>query len=77
MLWLAARGDQPQFNEFFRDPVLTIACVLLVVVSIGWVVIARLIARDIKRAATRRRGRRPAVEAMRRPSDKDIWTMPP
>lgn len=69
---LAARHDR--LNEFMSDPSLTVACVLLVVVSFGWMIISRLIARNLRKAALR--GVRNArVEAMR-PS-RDIWTMPP
>ena len=68
----AARGDR--LNEFMSDPTLTVACVLLVVVSLGWMVISRLIVRNLRKAALRGvRSRR--VDAMR-PS-RDIWTMPP
>jgi hypothetical protein len=69
---LAAPGDR--LNEFMSDPSLTIACVLLVVVSFGWMIISRLIVRNLRKAASRGvRNRR--VESMR-PS-RDIWTMPP
>jgi cell division protein FtsX len=69
---LAAPGDR--LNEFMSDPTLTVACVLLVVVSMGWVIISRLIARNLRKAALRGIRNR-QVEAMR-PS-RDIWTMPP
>jgi hypothetical protein len=69
---LAQRGDR--INEFLSDPTLTVACVLLLVVSIGWIVVSRLIVRNLRKAALRGiRNKR--VEAMR-PS-RDIWTMPP
>lgn len=38
-------------EEFARDPILTVACVLLVVVSIAWIVVSRMIVRNLKRAA--------------------------
>ena len=69
---LAATPEQ--IGELFKDPALTVACVLLIVVSIGWMVITRLIARRIKRAA--RRGQRSArIDAVQSP--KDIWSYPP
>lgn len=72
LLHLAQRGDR--LNEFMSDPTLTVACVLLVVVSLGWVIVSRLIARNLRKAALRGvRSRR--VDAMR--PARDIWTMPP
>ena len=69
---LAKRGDR--IEEFLADPVLTVACVMLVVVSFGWVVISRLIVRNLRKAAMRGiRSRR--VDAVR--PNRDIWTMPP
>ena len=59
--------------EFFRDPTLTVACVLLIVVSIGWIVVTRLIVRHMKRAATRTR--KLPVDTVRPP--RDIWSTPP
>lgn len=37
------------FGEFARDPILTVACVLLIVVSISWIVVSRMIVRQLKR----------------------------
>ncbi len=72
LIYLAQRGDR--LNEFMSDPTLTVACVLLVVVSIGWVIISRLIARNLRKAG--RRGiRNRQVDSMR--PARDIWTMPP
>lgn len=47
-------------EEFTRDPILTVACVLLIVVSVAWIVMSRMIARNLKRAASGagKRGRR-------------------
>jgi len=70
----AARETEQPLVEFMRDPSLTVACVLLVVVSIGWVVVTRLILFKMKRAA--RRGVRTAATDAIRPA-KDIWTIPP
>ncbi len=60
--------------EFLSDPILTVACVMLIVVSVGWVVISRLIVRNLRRAALKRRRSR-RVDAIG--SDRDIWSMPP
>ena len=64
------------FGEFARDPLLTVACVLLAVVSIGWVVLSRLIARNLRKAILRREmaARRPVGDV--RPP-RDIWSEPP
>jgi hypothetical protein len=40
-------------EEFVRDPSLTVACVLLIVVSVAWVVVSRLIYANLRRAAWR------------------------
>ena len=69
---LAQRSDP--LEEFLSDPILTVACVMLIVVSIGWVLISRLIVRNLRKAALRgRRSRR--VDAVR--SERDIWSIPP
>lgn len=61
-------------GELFRDPALTVACVLLMVVSIGWVIVTRLIVRQMKKAA--RLGRAvPRIDVVRPP--RDIWSYPP
>ncbi len=70
---LAAR-EARGLLDFFRDPSLTIACVLLIVVSIGWIVVTRWIVHQMKRAA-RRGTRGPATDAIR--PAKDIWSLPP
>ena len=70
----AVREGKRPLVEFMRDPVLSVACVLLVVVSVGWVAVTRLILHKMKRAA--RRGIRSAATDSVRPA-KDIWTIPP
>ena len=65
---------QRSLSEFLTDPVLTVACVLLIVVSIGWVVVTRLIVRNLRRAALR--GSRSAKIDAVRPA-RDIWSIPP
>jgi threonine/homoserine/homoserine lactone efflux protein len=64
------------FGEFARDPLLTIACVLLVVVSVGWVVVTRLISRNLRRALLRRQRAAQRRVGGVRPS-RDIWSEPP
>ena len=64
------------FGEFARDPVLTVACVLLIVVSAGWVVITRLISRNLRRALLRRQQAERRVRGPVRTS-RDIWSEPP
>ena len=45
---------QTSLEEFLRDPTLTVACVLLIVVSFAWIVVSRTMVRRIKRSARRR-----------------------
>ena len=72
-LYLSA---QIPLREFLVDPSLTIACVLLVVVSVGWIVVWRRILRDMRRAASRRpASRAPKTDVVRPP--RDIWSYPP
>lgn len=59
-------------QEFLRDPALTVACVLLIVVSAGWIVISRLIVREMRRAALRAHREPDLVKPPR-----DIWSVPP
>lgn len=69
---LAATADQ--IGELFKDPALTVACVLLVVVSIGWILVSRMIVRRMKKAA--KRGQHIAQRQLVQ-SPKDIWKFPP
>ena len=62
------------FDEFIQEPALSVAAILLIVVSIAWIVMARLITRQMKKAAYRAmdaKGRRKAKPA------RDIWSSPP
>lgn len=74
---LLAQRPESRIEEFAQDPILTVACVLLIFVSLAWIVASRLIVRNLKRAAVRarRRGRRPPPGAARPP--RDIWSYPP
>jgi hypothetical protein len=69
---LAATADQ--IGELFRDPALTVACVLLIVVSLGWIVVSRLIVRRLKKAV--RRGQHIATRELVQ-APRDIWSLPP
>jgi ATP/ADP translocase len=71
---LAPLAATRSVTEFLADPMLTVACVLLIVVSIGWIVVTRLIVREYRRAAARQR-RRPPVDVTR--PARDIWSFPP
>ena len=67
-------AQKPSLAEFFSDPSLTVACVLLIVVSLGWIIVTRLIVHQMKRAA--KRGlKSPALDSVRGP--RDIWQIPP
>jgi hypothetical protein len=69
-------AKERHFGELARDPVLTVACVLLVVVSIGWVVVSRLIARNLRKGLLKReRAERRQLGDVRAP--RDIWSEPP
>ncbi|MDQ3878936.1 MAG: hypothetical protein M3290_11395 [Actinomycetota bacterium] len=62
------------FQSLVRDPLLTVACVLLLVVCIGWIVATRLITHNLKRAARRAQRRRRTGPP---PPPRDIWSAPP
>jgi hypothetical protein len=68
-LYLAA---QIPLREFLVDPSLSVACVLLVVVSVGWIFVWRRILKDMRRVGTRRPTRTDVVRPPR-----DIWSYPP
>jgi hypothetical protein len=61
-------------EEFAQDPLLTVASVLLIVVSVGWIVVSRLVSRNLRKTAARTRG--PKKKGPARPA-KDIWADPP
>ena len=69
-LVLAAKDG---FAELARDPVLSVAAVLLMVVSLAWLFVSRMITVNMRRAAVRRmraQGRKP-------PAPKNPWAEPP
>lgn len=59
--------------DLTEDPVLTVAAVLLIVVSIGWIVVSRMITREIRRQAARRRRSSPTKKPTK---DRDMWSYP-
>jgi cell division protein FtsX len=67
----SALQNQP-LEELAQDPLLTVASVLLIVVAVGWIVVSRLVSRNLRRTAARAAKKKGAV----RPA-KDIWTEPP
>ncbi len=60
-------------EEFAQDPLLTVASVLLIVVSFGWIVVSRLVSRNLRKAA---RARNAKKKGTARPA-RDIWADPP
>lgn len=66
-LLLVAR--QPGLAEFSREPILTVACVMLIAVSVAWIVVSRLILRELRRAAL--------AGSPRRRRRRNVWSEPP
>jgi hypothetical protein len=62
------------FDEFVEDPLLSVAAVLLIVVSVAWIVMSRLITREMKKAAYRALGNK---QRRRAKPARDIWNSPP
>lgn len=69
---LQSAASARDIGELFADPALTVACVMLIAVSLGWIVVTRVIARMLKKAAIRGHRRTEAVTGPR-----DIWSYPP
>ena len=74
MIMEAARrgGLERRLEEFGSDPVLTIACLALIGVSLMWVILSPAIYRNLRRGAER--AAKPVKEV--RPP-RDIWKAPP
>lgn len=74
MLVEAARrsGVERRLENFSDDPLLTIACLALIGVCLMWVIMSRLISRNVKRAA-----QRGDLKVDRVKPPKDIWSAPP
>lgn len=62
-------------EEFAQDPLLTVASVLLIVVSLGWIIVSRLVSRNLRKTAAMARDQRKKKGAVR--PAKDIWAGPP
>jgi hypothetical protein len=81
MTAFAAQGlvlaQQRSLAELTEDPVLLVAAMLLIAVSIAWIVMARVITREMKRQALRQmRARSPQKKPPKPPKDKDMWSYP-
>ena len=73
MIAVPPQAQVEPFEEFVRDPVLTVACMLLIVVSIAWVVVVRKISRNLREADRFR-----ATKKTSRPKEsRDVWKKPP
>lgn len=57
--------SQRPVEDFLSEPVLTVACVLLILVGFLWIVTARVIAHNQKVAARARRERKSATRSGR------------
>lgn len=65
-------GLERRLEEFGSDPVLTIACLGLIGVSLLWVFLSPAIYRNLKKSAEE------ASRPVRRPAPpRDIWKAPP
>jgi hypothetical protein len=66
-----AQDTPVPFEELARDPVLFVAGVLLVAVSVAWLLVIRMMARGHHRIRT-------SILPVRKPRpDQDIWKSPP
>lgn len=74
MIYALTLAQERSFSELAEDPVLTLAAVFLMVVSIMYMLVARIVTRNMKRAAVRRmrrQGKKPP-----RPK-REMWDAPP
>jgi hypothetical protein len=60
------------FAEIGRDPLLSLACIALIVICVLWVFLARAISRNLDRRALKQAKKLGAVQGPR-----DIWRDPP
>jgi hypothetical protein len=74
VIWALFLGAVDPFAEFIEEPVLSVAAVLLIVVSVAWIVMSRLITHEMKKAAHRALKKDSTRKA--KPS-RDIWSSPP
>ena len=71
-------AQQRSLAELTEEPILLVAAALLIVVSLGWIVMARVITREMRRQAMRRmRARAPGKKPPKPPADRDYWSSPP
>jgi hypothetical protein len=70
MPWPLVSAAAEPLEEFAGDPLLSVACVLLIVVSIAWIIVARAVSRNLRN--THQRGGRDEPQSAR-----DIWKSPP
>ena len=63
--------------ELTEDPVLSVAALLLIVVSIAWIVVSRLITKEMRKQALRQIRARAGKKPPKPPRDRDIWSYPP
>jgi uncharacterized membrane protein len=64
-----------KFEEITAEPLLVTACVVLVAVALEWIVVARLIIRNYRKAARRGLIVNSQMDVVRSP--RDIWSYPP
>lgn len=63
-------------EEFAQDPLLTVASVLLIVVALGWIIVSRLVSRNLRKSAALARAAKTQKKGAVKPA-KDIWAGPP
>jgi hypothetical protein len=72
MLAMPASAAPASFADVFEDPALIVACILLMVVAVAWVIVSRMIVHNLRKAARRRQRTRDITR-----SPRDIWADPP
>lgn len=72
MVLTSAQGRGGGFAELTRDPLLSVACLALIVVCILWVALGRAITRNLDRRSLRKQKKTGSVQPAR-----DIWRDPP
>ena len=68
----AAMLQTQPLEELAQDPLLTVASVLLIVVGVGWIVVSRLVSRNLRKTVAARTRKKGPVRPAR-----DIWAGPP
>jgi hypothetical protein len=67
-------AQEGSIEEFAKEPVLSMAAVLLILVSILWIVVSRLITREMRKSAYRQL-RRKGTKAPT--TEQEMWNVPP